>query len=81
MNTTTATPGQTIRTGTGDNGTTYRLRFHDGATGGMGLYIGTGRDSVCVSEVWDADNFEYAVEMADEEMRVLRAQCRAEFGY
>jgi hypothetical protein len=78
---TTATPGKIIRTGAGDNGTVYRLRFHEGASGAMGLYIGSGANSVCVGEVWDADNFEYCVYEADEEMRSLRAACFAEFAH
>lgn len=76
-----AAPGKIIRTATSDTGTVYRLRFHEGTSGGLGLYIGTGADSISVGDVWDADNFEYAIEMAEEEMRTLRAQCRVEFGF
>jgi hypothetical protein len=78
---TTKATGKTIRTTTTDNGTVYRLRFYEGKSGGMGLYIECGADSEFIGEVWDAANFEYAVEMAEEEMRVLRAACAVEFGY
>lgn len=81
MTTKTATPGKTIRIGKGQDGTTYRLRFIEGESGAMGLYIGTGKWTTCVGHVADADNFEYAVQMADEESAALREQARIEFGY
>lgn len=74
-------PGRIIRTGKGASGTTYRLRFHKGTRGGMGLYVGRGDGSMCVGEVFHAENFEYAVDEADEETRCLMAEARAEFGF
>ena len=78
---TTKTPGKTIRTTTTEDGTVYALRFHKGESGGMGLYLQYGDETAHVGDVADPDNFDYAVDVAEEEMRVLRAEAFAEFGY
>lgn len=75
------TPGRIIATAKGTSGTTYRLRHEQGSSGPMALYVGTGADSINVGQVMDRENFETAVDVADEETRVLMAEAREEFGF
>jgi hypothetical protein len=51
-----------------DNGELWRV-FEDSECNYMAGYV------------MDAENLDYAIEMAEEEMRVLMAQAREEFGF
>lgn len=75
-----STPGKIIKTGKGTSGTTYRLRFEEGTSGPMALFVGQGKDSVSVGGVANAENFDYCVDEADEEMRCMIADAKREFG-
>jgi hypothetical protein len=71
-----STPGSIIATRKGTSGTTYRLRYEEGTSGPTSLYVGTGADSVNVGYVAHVENLDYAVDVADEELRCLVADFR-----
>ena len=52
-----------------------------GLTSDGELWRLAGRNSYMAGCVMDRENIEYAAAVADEEMEILRDQCRAEFGF
>ena len=52
-----------------------------GLTSDGELWKLAGRNSYMAGCVMDRENIEYAAAVADEEMEILRAQCRDEFGF
>ena len=52
-----------------------------GLTSDGELWKLAGRNSYMAGHVRNRENIEYAAANADEEMEILRDQCRAEFGF
>lgn len=71
--------GKNLKTEVGTSGAKYAMRKDE--EGHLSVWLVSKFGDMELRGVSDADDFEYAVEVEDEELRVLMAEAKEEFGY